>query len=126
MNVLADFCQYINAKLPNVEAFAGWVNAATKYPCITFWLVDEQEQRANEAPWLATPIIQIDCWSKKGVAESDDLAARVKTAIAGYGEPMAQHGRRHFSETTSKGTVIYRTMLQYEIKNYLGVVEGSN
>jgi hypothetical protein len=117
MSVIGSMVQFLQNALPNVTVQAAWVNQNTKYPCITLTMVSQNTRYANEKPWLATPLIQVDSWSNLSMEEADFVSEALEQALRGYDNPVRIRRRMNLNEDG-----IYRTMTEYEVHNYLGVV----
>lgn len=118
MSVKADLLEHLKKCIPGFHISLAWVNKEQIFPCITIFQVTESRENANEEPWLSTPIIQFDTWSKTSKLESDELADKLEKALKSFRHPVQFLSRQDMdSETT------FRVNMQYRIMNYLGVVK---
>ena len=117
-NIKEDLLNHLKKQIPGVHVSLAWVNKENIFPCITIFQVTESREYANEEAWATVPLMQFDAWSKDSVLEVDTLIDKLEVALRSFKHPVEFYDKRDLS-----GENVFRTMLQLNIKNYIGAVD---
>ena len=117
-NIKEDLLNHLKKEIPDLHISLAWVNKEKIFPCITIFQVTESREFASEEAWLRVPLLQFDAWSKSSMLEVDTMIDRLEEALKSFKHPVEFYDKRDLS-----GENVFRTMLQLNIKNYIGAVD---